>query len=211
MGERTMLTKRSWPALLITLSLAAPAFAQSVDRHRGARQQDPQTYAKQIKKACDRWDLDRYLLMGLIQTESRFDPGATSRTGAAGMGQFTSIGIKEIQRLAKVGRYAEAFQSSAKDKAMLARLTAFNKDRAYEPGPAIEAAALYLHHLLRTYKQNVEAALTHYNAGGRMAKHVQKHGFKKAKAKGLLTFSQAKTYAPHVLEWRAKFKKGWRP
>lgn len=204
-----MKTTRSLLTLL-ALSFATPAFAQSVDRHRGARQQDPARYASAVKKASKRWKIDPYLLMGLIQTESRFDPGATSPTGAAGMGQFTSIGIKEIQRLAKIGLYAKAF-SSAKDKALLAKLKAFNKDRAYEPGPAIEAAALYLHHLLRTYKQNVPAALTHYNAGGRMAKHVVKHGFKEAKAKGLLTFSQAKTYAPHVLGWRAKFKKGWKP
>ena len=34
-----------------------------------------------------RRNLDLGLLMGLIQTESRFDAGATSRTGAAGLGQ----------------------------------------------------------------------------------------------------------------------------
>lgn len=186
----------------------ADALVSDVTPHRGARQANPAIYKKVLKRVSKRWDLDIYLLMGLIQTESRFDAGATSRTGAAGLGQFTGIGCKEVQRLAKIGRYAEAFKNEPK---ILEGLKSFDKKSAYKPILNLEATGLYLHHLLRSYKQNKEAALTHYNAGGRMAKLVVKHGFAKAKAQKLLTFSQAKTYAPHVLEWRAKFKKGWSP
>jgi soluble lytic murein transglycosylase-like protein len=192
---------------------SASAMRSDVTPHRGARQADPMIYKKELLRASKRWKLDIYLLMGLIQTESRFDAGATSRTGAAGLGQFTTIGCKEVQRLAKISRYSSAFTKSAnpRDAKTLEGLKSFDKKSAYKAKLNLAAAAMYLHHLLRHYKQNVEAALTHYNAGGKMAKIVVKHGFKEAKAKKLLGFSQAKSYAPHVLEWRAKFKKGWTP
>jgi soluble lytic murein transglycosylase len=194
--------------LMVLLCGQADASFSDVTPHRGAKQANPEIYKKVLKRVVKRWNLDPYLLMGLIQTESRFDAGATSRTGAAGLGQFTTIGCKEIQRLSKIGRYASAFKNEPK---ILAGLKSFDKKTAYKPELNLEAAGMYLAHLLRAYKQNVEAALTHYNAGGKMARLVVKHGFKKAKEKGILGFSQAKTYAPHVLEWRTKFKKGWQP
>lgn len=201
-------------ALTLTLSLGLMAKPESclasdvVTPHKGCQQANPDRYKKSLKKAAKRWSLNIHLLMGLIQTESRFDAGATSRTGAAGLGQFTGIGCKEVQRLSKLGGYKKKYQGEAK---LLAALQSFDKKKAYQPKVAIEAAALYLQHLLKAYKNDAEAALTHYNAGGKMARLVQKHGFKKAKAKGLLTFSQAKSYAPHVLSWAKKFKDGWRP
>lgn len=195
-------------AITASVLFAAGVVLADVTPHPGCSQHDPRIFKKPLKTVVKRWDLDPWLLMGLIQTESRFDPGATSRTGAAGLGQFTGIAMKEIQRLAKMGGYARAFKGEDK---LLAKLKSFDKSMAYDPELALEATALFLHHLLKHYKGHVEAALTHYNAGGRMAKHVLKHGHKGAKDKGLLTFSQAKTYAPEVLKWRAKFKSGWMP
>jgi len=206
--------------LALVLLAGSPAWAQSRGRspkvtktpkvvpHRGAVQQDPDLYEKVLKRACGRWKLDINLLKALMQVESRFDPGATSRTGAAGLGQFTGIGRQEIQRLAKMGRYGAAFKADPK---ILEELRVFDKDRAYQPVLCIEAAALYLQHLLRSYGQDPWAALTHYNAGGRMARVVQKHGFEEAKRQNLLNFSQAKTYAPKVMGYYKKFKAGWHP
>lgn len=52
--------------------------------------------AKQIDIVAKCFQVDPYILAGLIKTESRFMPEAVSPTGAVGLTQFTGIAIDEV-------------------------------------------------------------------------------------------------------------------
>lgn len=60
----------------------------------------PEKEIKVIAQAIDRvatcLKVDSFLLAGLIHKESYYDKNAVSKSGAAGLTQFTSIGIKEV-------------------------------------------------------------------------------------------------------------------
>jgi soluble lytic murein transglycosylase-like protein len=168
-------------------------------------QQNPKLYDALVVRAARRWNIDANLLRGLIQAESMFDPRARSPTGAAGLGQFTGVAIAEVKRLIKKPKYAVGYAS---DPALKKSLQSFNKTMAHTPLYAIEATALYLKYVLDRYKSE-EAALTAYNAGHKMARLVQVYGsHAKARRAGVLTFSQAKSYAPKVLRYKEAFKEG---
>lgn len=168
-------------------------------------QQDPRKYDALVQKAAKRWDLDVNLLRGLIQAESMYDPRARSHTGAAGLGQFTGVAIAEVKRLAAQQKYAHGF---SEDAALKTALLNFNKTKAHTPVYAVEATALYLKYVLDRYKTE-EAALTAYNAGHKMARHVQRYGsHAAARRAGVLNFSQASSYAPKVLRYKSQFKSG---
>lgn len=168
-------------------------------------QQDPRKYDALIQKAAKRWGIDANLLRGLIQAESMFDPRARSPTGAAGLGQFTGVAIAEIKRLAGQQKYSSGFDD---DPALKTALLNFNKTKAHTPVYAVEASALYLKYVLDRYKSE-EAALTAYNAGHKMARHVQRYGsHAAARRAGVLTFSQSNSYAPKVLKYKSQFKSG---
>lgn len=198
--SNTASSPRSLPSYLTTAALR---------RRRGqAIQQDPHKFDDIVERAARRWGLNVSLLRGLIQTESRFDPGARSHTDAGGLGQFTNIAVKEVRRLMAQSRFSQKFQGEPKLKA---ELSAFTYDKAYIPEIAIEATALYLSSLLKTYG-HVEAALTAYNAGTAMANQVRRYGsHAAAKRAGVLTFSQASTYAPEVLHNKHLFDSGHWP
>lgn len=51
---------------------------------------------KAIDKVANCLKIDSFVLTGMIQKESTFNKNAVSQTGAAGLTQFTSIGIKEV-------------------------------------------------------------------------------------------------------------------
>jgi hypothetical protein len=90
-------------SLVMALALwPFPSRADPVTPHRGIK--NPGTrdrYASQITAAAARWKgFEEAWLCAIIECESRFDPGATSFTGAAGLGQFTKVGRAEVQRLA---------------------------------------------------------------------------------------------------------------
>lgn len=57
---------------------------------------DNQGLAKEILHASSCFEIDPWILTGLIHTESTFNNAATSATGAVGFTQFTNIGLREV-------------------------------------------------------------------------------------------------------------------
>ncbi len=57
---------------------------------------EAQLIAENIIKASACFDIDPWILTGLIQKESSFKKDAVSPTNAAGLTQFTSLGFKEV-------------------------------------------------------------------------------------------------------------------
>lgn len=188
-----------------------------------AKQHDPSWISPLIEKAAKRWGVDANLVRALIQKESKFDPQAISYTGALGLGQFTGICRKSVRLAMTKDRFLNKFDTKDSDDMKIRwALKTFGDGQCMTPVFAVEAVALYLSKKMTDYKALakksyksaseqaiLEAVLTHYNAGGAMAREVLKHGsHAKAKAEGVLTGSQAKVYAPRLLKYYKQFKAG---
>lgn len=178
----------------------------------GVRFGDPTPYLARMRLAAARHPELNGLFavyVGLINHESAgFQADAVSSTGAGGLGQFTSIGRREVERILKMAAYRGRFSGEPR---IAERLKEFLRAEQFEPDLALEAAALYLASLIATYNFNVEAALTAYNAGGKAARIVQQSGTHAAALTTLLLLpsnqrSQSPTYAPRVLEDAAHFR-----
>ena len=89
-----------------------------------------------IEAAAAGQGLDSRLLTAIIQVESAFNPGATSRQGAQGLMQLMP---------------ASAVGYAVRD--------------AYDPEENIRGGARYLRHLLHLFAGNLPLALAAYNAG----------------------------------------------
>jgi len=105
-------------------------------------------YDDVIVAASAKYDVDPALVKAVIWRESRFDPGATGRSG--------EIGLMQIMK-PTAGDWAEA-----------ERLKSFNPSQLYEPAENAQCGAWYLHRLLRRYRDTdnpLVYALAAYNAG----------------------------------------------
>ena len=190
--------------LALTVALAPGAEAAPATPHQGIRNPGERSdFAAAIGRADARWStLPRRFLEAILYVESRYDPGATSPTGAAGIAQFTTIGMAEVRRLSALSGYRSRYDAS-----LARRLQSMRGSDAYDPDLAIEAAALTLQHYLARYDGDLAATATFYNAGGNAAAAVRRYGHAGAKSRGLLTFSQASTYWPHVKAAMDRFAK----
>lgn len=153
-----------------------------------------------IEKYSSLFGLDPHLIRAIISQESRFVSEATSPTGAYGFGQFTTIGAKQVQNISEMLPAA-------------ADLRGFTKQQADQPDKGIKAICATIWWLMnRKYakildkKVQLEATVTFYNAGGRPAALVIKHGGH-AEAKEAISQlprryqSQSIKYAPEVSAW----------
>jgi len=161
------------------------------------REKEVRVYIEQHARL---FDLDPNLIRGLITQESRFIAEATSPTGAYGYGQFTSIGARQVQNIARMT-----------EKAL--NLVNYVKADADDPDQGIKAICATLWWLFNVKYKNVEdrkvqleAVLTFYNAGGRPASLVVSYGghqnaipFIKELPKNYQ--SQSLKYAPEVAAW----------
>jgi hypothetical protein len=153
-----------------------------------------------LEEYSELFDIDPNLVRALITQESRFIPTAKSPTGAFGYGQFTNIAAKQVQIIASMTPLA-------------ADLKDFQKAHASEPKKGIKAICATLWWLFHKKYEDVgdkktqlEACLTFYNAGGKVAALVVKHG---GHAKALPFIkqipanerSQGDKYAPELLQW----------
>ncbi|MBA3549305.1 MAG: lytic transglycosylase domain-containing protein, partial [Nannocystis sp.] len=89
-----------------------------------------------------------FLAFAIMQTESRFDPGATSWAGARGLIQL--------------------MPATAKDLARQAGLADFDPDTLYQPAQNLDLGTRYLGNLVRRYGGDdaaVPLAIPSYNAG----------------------------------------------
>lgn len=193
---------------------AAPYAAEAAYlRDRGRRRQlaygNPAPYLDSIRAAVARHpELAKrlHVFIALLDQESGFGPHKESKTGAAGVAQFTGSGREQVRKLMGEAFWANRYRG---EPSLANRLTNFAKPDAFDPAIAIEAAALFFAYLLRKRRGNIEAALTDYNAGNRAANLVVSAGSHEAAVPMLLRLppkhrSQSPIYAPEVLT-RAQF------
>lgn len=104
----------------------------------------PDEYSFYIDKYSHKYDLDRYLVMGLISVESSFNPDAISEKNAKGLMQITEDTAKwcidNLDINARIQTYTE-------------------------PKENIEIGCAYLKYLFERFDGNKQNALAAYNAG----------------------------------------------
>jgi soluble lytic murein transglycosylase-like protein len=106
----------------------------------------PSVYSEQVKHEAGKYDLDPWLVVGLIRQESMYSAKSLSSAGARGL----------MQIMPKTG------------KQLLARTDpdqTFDKEILFEPDVNIRLGVRYLHDLNRKHKGNGVYILITYNAG----------------------------------------------
>ncbi len=101
----------------------------------------PVKYEDSIRKYCDMYDVDIYLVLALIKAESNFKEDAVSHANASGLMQLTKQTYTFFEESTKV------------------------KGNIQNPDDNIHAGVWYLSYLLNRYNGDVKNALAAYNAG----------------------------------------------
>lgn len=105
----------------------------------------PVKYYGYIQKFSQMYDLDKYLVMSVINVESDFDEKATSRKDARGLMQITpSTGVWIAEQM---------------------NLIEFSPDKLYDPEHNILMGCWYLDNLRKEFNDDYLLILSAYNAG----------------------------------------------
>ncbi len=107
----------------------------------------PLKYSTEIEAASEKYGVDKYLIYGIIKTESNFDPNAVSSAGAIGLMQITPDTFEWIQTYYVDGEYED-----------------YTVDDLYNSGINIDYGTNILSVLLDMYG-NEDTAVCAYNAG----------------------------------------------
>ena len=120
--------------------LRAAAFQKPVRRHFSY----PMEYEAEVRRACEKYDLDPCLVFAVIRTESFFTPDAVSGAGAQGL----------MQIMPETGEWIAWRQGKE-----------YDESRIFEPDYNIDLGCWLLSFLLEKYNGDVELAAAAYNAG----------------------------------------------
>jgi soluble lytic murein transglycosylase len=105
----------------------------------------PIYYPEEIKKASEKYNINPYLILAIIQTESKFLHQNTSKKGAIGLMQLMR---QTADWIIEKGGYSDDTERSI-----------------HEPAVNIELGSWYLRYLIDLFDGNLVAAIAAYNAG----------------------------------------------
>lgn len=148
----------------------------------------PLKYQDIIEECSDLYNLDKYLVMGIISTESGFDVDAKSHKDAHGLMQL-------------------------KDETALWCIEKFSidipKEDIYKPESNIQIGCAYVRYLIDLYGGNVDTAVAAYNAGpGNVNKWLADKRYSDGKtALKSIPFEETKTYVKKVQNRRELYMK----
>ncbi|MGI9534480.1 MAG: lytic transglycosylase domain-containing protein [Thermodesulfobacteriota bacterium] len=145
---------------------------QQIIRHSKLDPKIAMDVASVINTESGKYGIDPFLVLSVIQVESRFKPRALSHKGARGI----------MQIMPRTGKYvAKKYEVPFKSYQSL-----------YDPVTNIKLGIAYLSYLENLYGNNMEYALFAYNHGPKKSKHI-KRKFKKSKpyyVKKVMSFKQ---------------------
>lgn len=105
----------------------------------------PITYLQTVIDSANEYNLDPYLVFGVIKTESAFNPDARSHQDAIGLMQITMPTGKWIAEKMKI--------------------TNFEEKDLYDPQTNIKMGCWYLNNLKNEFNEDTILTLAAYNAG----------------------------------------------
>ena len=142
----------------------------------------PSAYSEYVKTETVKYDLDPWLVKGLIRQESMYNANSLSPAGARGL----------MQIMPKTGK--ELFTRTHPDQT-------FDKDVLFEPDINIRLGVRYLNDLNRKHKGNGVYILITYNAGPKVLKAWLKR-FRNIKDKDVfvesIPYPETRGYVKHV-------------
>jgi len=134
----------------------------------------PLEYGFYIEKYSKLYDIDKYLVMSVISTESKFDPDATSHKDARGLMQ-----IQDNTATWCMDRFG--IEPEGND--------------LYDPELNINIGCSYMSYLLDKYSGNTDTALAAYNAGeGNVASWIEEN----RTVPGDIPFEETENYVKKV-------------
>ena len=105
--------------ILISMSvLLAAAFGLKAVHDKYVYSTYPLSYQTEIEAAAKKYNVDKYLIYGVIKTESNFDPDAESYVGAVGLMQIMENSFEWIQTLYADEEYEKYTFEDMKDPAL---------------------------------------------------------------------------------------------
>lgn len=105
----------------------------------------PFPHQELLTESCEKYQVDIYMVLAVMRTESRFYSDAESRVGARGL----------MQIMPKTGEWI----------ARQMQITDYTEDMLYQPAYNIPMGVWYLAYLQKNFKGNMVQMLAAYNAG----------------------------------------------
>lgn len=103
---------------LISALLIAAAFGMKIYNEDYVESSYPLKYEKEVEAAAKRYGVDKYLIYGVIKTESNFDSDAVSHVGATGLMQLMPETFEWVQSYYVDETYEDYTFEDLKDPAL---------------------------------------------------------------------------------------------
>lgn len=141
----------------------------------------PYPYQELIRENCYTYEVDPYLVLAIMKTESRFYAGAYSRVGAIGL----------MQIMPETGKWI-AKQMSWED---------FEADKLFEPRYNIPMGIWYIAYLYNNFDRDTVKILAAYNAGTAKVKNWLREGLWTGELQDLeqIPYQETRKYVNRVL------------
>ncbi len=149
----------------------------------------PTTYSQYVEEYSNEYGLDKNLVYSIIKAESGFDAKAVSPRDAKGL----------MQILDSTGEWAaEKIKIEDYDSSML-----------FEPQTNIRIGCWFIARLLEQYDQDLELALSAYNAGsGNVSKWLKDKSISSnGKTLDRIPFEETKNYVAKIEKYNNMYKK----
>lgn len=149
----------------------------------------PVSYKQEIKNSASHYNVDPYLIMAIIQIESKYDPSQISRKGAVGLMQVMPNTAKWIIEQAHFSKMAKEYLD--------------------EPDLNIELGSWYVNFLYKEFDHNLYATIAAYNAGpGNVRKWLNEGVWDgQRETVGNIPFGETRHYVQKVLYYQEKYHK----
>lgn len=153
----------------------------------------PFHYRAMVEEYSHRYQVDEYLVVAMMKTESKFRPEAESRTGATGLLQL----MPET-----AGWIAEQLEDDG-----------YAVEQMKEPEQNIRYGAWYLRSLQEEFQGNEVLMLAAYNAGrGNVLEWMEKNGWDYSFADAnAIPYQETREYVKRVLASRNKYQQLYEP
>lgn len=149
----------------------------------------PVYYKEQIRKSSQQYDVDPYLVMAIIQIESKFDKSRVSKKGAVGLMQVMPMTAQWAIEKTKLSPMATEYLD--------------------EPDTNILLGTWYVSFLYEMFQGNPYAVIAAYNAGpGNVRKWIQQ-GIWDGTSKHLsqIPFGETRHYVQRALYYKQRYEK----